>query len=92
MSNRNRQWFSLFADAAILSIVAQQVVALRLLKLAAGGAAAHGEAVRMTTEKMNAAIEAAMIMATGGSPTKVLRRYKTRVKANSRRLSRSGKP
>jgi hypothetical protein len=91
MSNRYRNWFSLAADMAILSMAAQQVVALRMLKLAVGGAAAHREAARMVTEKMQAGIEAAATTATGGSSRKVLRRYKTRVKANSRRLSRARK-
>ena len=80
---------SFAADIAILSMAAQQVIALRLLKLAAGGAAAHTEAVRMMTEKGSAGLEAATTMAAGGSAKKVVRRYKTRVKANSRRLSRS---
>jgi hypothetical protein len=89
MSNRYSNWFSFAADVAILSMAAQQVIALRMLKLAAGGAVAHREAVRMATEKMKAGIEAGAITATGGSSRKVLRRYKTRVKANSRRLSRA---
>jgi hypothetical protein len=42
---------------------AQQVIALRAMKIAAGGAAAHPEVARMMTEKVSAAAGAAAILA-----------------------------
>jgi hypothetical protein len=42
----------------------------------------------MVTEKTAAFAEAAMTLAMGGSARKVVRRYRTHVKANARRLSR----
>ncbi len=67
---------------------AQQVIALRLMKLSAGGKAAENEAMLMVSEKVSASVEAAMTLATGGSPEKVLKRYRTHMRANSRRLTR----
>jgi len=81
-------WFALTTDGARLGLEAQHVIGLRLLRLGGGGAAAQTEVSRMVTEKMTAFTEAAMTMATGGCPRKVIRRYRARVKANARRLSR----
>jgi hypothetical protein len=67
---------------------AQRVIGLRLMKIAAGGAGAQNEVSRMVAEKVTAFAEAATTLATGGSARKVVRRYRTRVKANARRLSR----
>ena len=75
-------------NAAFLGLETQRVVGLRLMKLAAGGTAAQTEAQLMVTEKMAAFAEAAVTLATGGSAHKVLRRYRTHVRANERRLSR----
>ena len=63
------------ADAAIVAIAVQQVIALRLKKLAAGGAVAHTEAMN-DKRKMGAAFEAGTTLATGGSPKQVVRRVK----------------
>ena len=41
----------------------------------------------MVMEKSAALAEAATTLATGGSPQTVVRRYRTHVKANERRLS-----
>ena len=63
------------ADAAIMAIAVQQVIALRLMKLAAGGAVAHTEAMN-DKRKMGAVLEAGTTLATGGSPKQVVRRVK----------------
>jgi hypothetical protein len=84
-----RAWPTFAFDFARLGFEAQQVVLLRLMKLAAGGPAARAEATRMVSEKAFAAAEAATSLAMGGSGRKVVRRYRTRVKANARRLSKS---
>jgi hypothetical protein len=81
-------WFALTVDATRLGIELQGVIGQRLIKIAAGGTAAQTEATRMITEKATAFAEAAAIVATGGSARRVVRRYRTRVKANARRLSR----
>jgi hypothetical protein len=67
---------------------AQVVMSLRVMRLARGGALAQAEATRMVTEKSAALVEAAMTVATGGSAEKVVRGYRTRVRANKRRLTR----
>jgi hypothetical protein len=43
----------------------------------------------MVTEKANALAEAGMTLARGGSAEKVIRRYRTHVRANKRRLLKS---
>jgi len=67
---------------------AQVVMALRMMRFAGGGAIAQTEATRMVTEKGAALLEAASTLAMGGSAQKVVRGYRTRVRANKRRLTR----
>jgi hypothetical protein len=76
-------------ESAALAVEAQQVMALRAARLAAGGAAAQTEATRMMSEKVFACVEASAMLAFGGSPQTVVRRYRTRVRANARRLNAS---
>ena len=75
-------------DAARLGYEVQTVMTLRMLKLARGGHAAEAEMQRMMTEKGVAFAEAATTLATGGSMDKVVRRVRSRVNQNKRRLSR----
>lgn len=82
-------WMTFALDAARLGRETQEVMALRLLKLARGGRAAKVEARRMVTEKGIAFAEAAATLATGGSMKKVVRRVRSRVSQNKQRLSRS---
>jgi hypothetical protein len=49
---------------------------------------ANLEAQRMVSEKVLASVEAATTVAAGGSPQKVLRRYRTIMRANTKRLSK----
>jgi hypothetical protein len=84
-------WIKLSLDAAQLAFESQRVIGLRLMKVAAGGAAAEAEVRLMLNEKTMAMAEAATTLATGGSAHKVMRRYRTHVRANERRLSRSKK-
>ena len=75
-------------DMALLSLEAQQVIALRLTRLALGGpAVAARETRRMVSEKAVAAVETGVHLATGGSPHKVVRNYRSKVQANRARLS-----
>ena len=88
-------WF----DAAQLTFEAQQVVALRMLRLAPGGACAAAESRRMVTEKAAAALAsgaaAAAALASGQSPRTAAKRaltpYRQRVRRNRRRLVRRRK-
>lgn len=80
-------WWKLGMDATLLAMESQQVIGLRLAMMTAGGAAAQIEAERMVTEKIMAANEAVLLMATGGSPARVVAGYRRTVQANARRLS-----
>ena len=80
-------WWKLSMDTTMLLMESQAVIGLRMVKLAAGGASAHAEAQRMVGEKVAAAGEAAMLLATGGSTQRVVSGYRRKVRANRRRLS-----
>jgi hypothetical protein len=83
-----RNWFQLTTNAALLGLETQRVIGLRLVKLSAGGPAAQAEAMRMVSEKTTALAEAAMTLARGGSAGTVIRRYRTHVRSNKKRLSK----
>ena len=69
-------WWKLGMDATLLAMESQQVIGLRLAKLSLGGPAAQIEAQRMVSEKIMAAGEAAMMIATGVSTQKVVTGYR----------------
>jgi len=89
-------WFGLMLDASRIALEAQEVVALRLEKLAKGGPAAPVEALAMVAEKGAAMGEAwlaaSAAMMKGGDMHRTtaafLNPYRKRVRANRRRLSR----
>jgi len=81
-----RNWMPMTSDAVMLALESQSVIGLRLMKLSRGGRAAEAEAMRMVAEKSGAIAEAGMTLARGGSPGSVIRRYRTHVRANKRRL------
>ena len=81
-------WWKFSSDLWAANLEAQRVISLRLHKLAKGGSPAHVEAQRMISEKVLASVEAATTVAAGGSPQKVLRRYRTIMRANTKRLSK----
>jgi len=83
-----KNWLKLTNDMALLGLEAQQVIGLRLMRIAAGGRGARFENERMVTEKIAAAQQAAVTLMTGASPEKVVRRYRTHVHKNKTRLSR----
>jgi len=80
------KWLKLSTDLAIANFDAQQVIALRLAKIAKGGPAAHREARRMVIEKVAASAEAGLAIAAGRPVGSIVRRYGTIVRANKRRL------
>jgi hypothetical protein len=85
-------------EATRFAIEAQQVVALRLVRLAGGDMAAAREAQRMVMEKIAAGLTAQIAATTaliaGASLTAVTlsaaQPYRRRVRANHRRLTRRG--
>lgn len=88
-------YFSLARKMMQLGLAAQNVAALRLVRLVAGGTSSQAEAQRMISEKFAALAEAQIIVAvgavTGRSENvagKILQTYQKRVRANQRRLSR----
>jgi hypothetical protein len=85
----SRNWMRLTHDAVMLGLEAQRVIGLRLIKLSGGGPAAQAEALRMVSEKTAALAEAGLTLARGGSAGRVMRRYRTHVRSNKRRLLKS---
>ncbi|MBX3525724.1 MAG: hypothetical protein KF904_05915 [Rhodoblastus sp.] len=81
-------FFKFGMDMTMLALEAQEVIALRMARLALGGpAVAARETRRMVSEKAVAAVETGLHLATGGSPQKVVRNYRRKVQANRDRLS-----
>jgi hypothetical protein len=92
---RTRLGMSDDADAWSFALACQQVIALRLTRIAFGGADAHREATRMVTEKAAAAVSAQfaaaqMLVTRGpaGAAAAAAAVYRRAVSANGRRLSR----
>ena len=81
-------WMNFAFDAVRLCQETQEVIVLRLIKLTLGGHQGHLEAQRMVAEKGFAFAEAAGSLAAGVSVGRVVRRYRSHVRANKRRLSR----
>ena len=81
-------WWKYSRDLALAGFEAQRVIALRLTKLAAGGPAVNAEARKMVAEKLAASAEAVATLAKGGSAQKLLKRARTLMRANERRLTR----
>ncbi len=81
-------WINLTLDATLLSLEAQNVIGLRLSQIAMGQGSA-AEAQLMVTEKMVAFMDAATIVAAGGSAHKVVNDYRRHVQANATRLKRA---
>jgi hypothetical protein len=71
----------------MLGVEAQRAIDLRLAAIARGGPTAEAEARLMVTEKMNAAPQAANMVARGASTRSVISFYRSRGQANVRRLT-----
>ena len=78
--------FKSWLNLTMLAAESQQVIGLRLMKLAIGGPKGRAEANRMVSEKVAAATHATGRLMTGGSPDSVVKGYRRKVRANSRRL------
>ena len=86
---------SLWRERWSLGIDASSVIALRTLKIAAGGVAAEVEACRMVNEKIETGLALQALALTGGlgltassAATKMLTHYRRKVRANRRRLAK----
>jgi hypothetical protein len=81
-----------YASLMQLAVEANGVIALRTMKLMAGGRSARREAEVMVTEKIHAAIEAAASLMTGASANQIVHRYRQHVARNTKRLGNGSKP
>jgi hypothetical protein len=81
-------WFRLMGSVAETNMAAQRVIAMRMMRLSRGGKSAKREARRMAVEKVAAAAEANLLLATGGDLHEVVKHYRRAVKANETRLRR----
>lgn len=97
MSRRPHSVLDLAVNMMRLGIEAQGVIALRMMKFAAGGVGVESEFNRMFAEKalavVDAQIEASLGALTGQShlvPARTVALYRRRVRANHRRLIREG--
>jgi hypothetical protein len=96
MARLSNPWLRIGFDAWSLGLEASSVMALRTLKIAAGGVAAEAESRRMVAEKLDAGAELVAKAMTGslglsapGIAAATLGHYRRRVRANRRRLSKS---
>lgn len=87
-----RKKTSTFMGATMLALEAQQVIALRMMRMALGGPKAASEAHLMIAEKVAAANRAATLSAAAAltgqtdGADRVVRMLRQRVRANRRRL------
>jgi hypothetical protein len=72
----------------LLAVEANQVIALRMMKLMRGGRRGRREAELMVSEKIHAAFEATASLMTGASGDEIVQRYRRYVAANAKRLGR----
>ncbi len=87
-------WAAMAMQGTMLAIESQQVIALRLTKLALGTPDGGREAELMVTEKVQAMVDSGHMMFTaalGGhadmGAEKIIKHYRTTVRANRHRLS-----
>jgi hypothetical protein len=95
MAIHRNPWLHLSIETMRLGIEAQNVIGLRMSKVARGGILARDETQLMIAEKSKAAWDANVILTrsllTGEghlAPGRTLALYRRRVRANQRRLSR----
>ena len=88
-SSKPASLLAMSTELAMLGVEAQMVVGQRMAMFMLGGPKARQEAKLMVTEKLKAAGEAAVTLAMGGTPRKVVRGYRRKVQANHRRLGKA---
>jgi hypothetical protein len=72
----------------LLAVEANQVIALRMMKLIRGGRPARREAELMVSEKIRAAFEATASLMTGASGDELVQKYRQHVALNAKRLGK----
>ena len=87
-SKQSASWLTMGTELAMLGVEAQMVIGQRMAMFMLGGPKARREGKLMVTEKVKAAGEAAVTLAMGGTPRKVVRGYRRKVQANHRRLGK----
>jgi hypothetical protein len=92
---RRNAWMFAGYDLWALGMEAAAVMTMRGLKVAAGGAEAEAEMLRMVSEKMQAGLELQALALRGALGatmpdlvSKTTRHYRKRVRANRRRLTK----
>lgn len=95
MAKRKDPWTSLAFDSWSLGLEASTVIGLRMMKLAAGGAAAQAEAQLMVGEKVATSLTLPILAMTGqlgasgpAIASGSLAHLRKKVRANMRRLAR----
>ena len=73
--------------AMMLAVEANNVIDIRLRRIADGRVNAATETQLMISEKIDAIVEAAAIMTRGGNPLAVIDNYRRYVAANAARLA-----
>jgi ABC-type sugar transport system substrate-binding protein len=93
---RRNDWLFAGFDLWVLGIEAAAVITIRGMKVAAGGAAAEAEMLRMVTEKMQAGFALQALALRGGLGrtmpdlvSKTTKHYRKRVRSNRRRLTKA---
>jgi hypothetical protein len=88
-------WMRAGFNAWSLGVESFSVIALRTMKLAAGGVAAEAEAYRMVSEKIESGLALQALALTGGlgftaesAAARTLAHYRRKVRANRRRLAK----
>ena len=84
------RWIKLSFDTAMLGIETQRVVGLRMVRIGAGGPPRRLKRFGCFQRRGGALAEAAMTIASGGSPEKIIRRYRTHVRSNKNWLLKIG--
>jgi hypothetical protein len=88
MNRKRKPSAATWANLMMLGFESQQVICLRLAKLATGGPQAALETQRMVSEKVREGILAGSRLMLGATPNSVVRGYRKKVRANAKRLSR----
>ena len=87
MARKRKPSAPTWANLMMLGIESQQVIYLRLAKIAAGGPQAALEAQLMVSEKIHQGVSAGTRLLFGATPNSVVRSYRRKVRANRKRLS-----
>lgn len=95
MTRRKDPWTTLAFDSWSLGLEASSVIGMRMMKLAAGGAAAQAEAQLMVGEKLATSLTLPMLAMTGqlgasgpAIASGSLAHLRKKVRANRRRLAK----